>query len=90
MLSVKEQLLSLNIFIHFQKKLSEKMNTNANVEWLTPADDYICTLPADTQRIAREELREDYSNRNQSIKALREWILQNPRISNCRLGNNLF
>lgn len=62
------------------------MTTHDTREWVTPADEYICTLSEETQLIAKEELREDESTRKQALDSLREWILQNPRITNCRLG----
>lgn len=56
--------------------------------WLTQPNEYICELPEETQQIAKEELREDPSIRAQALVSLKDWILQNPRIANCRLGNN--
>lgn len=55
-------------------------------KWLTEPDEYVCTLPEETQRIAREELREDESTRTQALASMRHWIMNNPRIVNCRLG----
>ncbi|XP_018332619.1 alpha-tocopherol transfer protein-like [Agrilus planipennis] len=56
-------------------------------KWLTDPDEYICTLPEDTQKIAKEELGEDPNTRNKTIKAFRDWVVQNPRIINCRLDS---
>lgn len=56
-------------------------------KWLTEADEYVCTLSAETQEIARRELREDDSTREQSLDSLRTWIVKNPRIENCRLDS---
>ncbi|KAG5681629.1 hypothetical protein PVAND_011045 [Polypedilum vanderplanki] len=55
---------------------------------ITPIDDYICTLPLDTQKLAEEELRETETTRTQAIEALREWAQQNPRIKSLRLDAN--
>lgn len=60
--------------------------TSNNREWLTPADEYVCTLSEETQQIARDELREEEATRAQALASLREWIIQNPKITNCRLG----
>ncbi|CAG9864150.1 unnamed protein product [Phyllotreta striolata] len=54
-------------------------------KWVTDPDDYICTLSPETQKIAEEELREDDSSRRSALASMREWILQNPRIKNCRM-----
>ncbi|XP_017887877.1 alpha-tocopherol transfer protein-like [Ceratina calcarata] len=55
------------------------------VEWVTTEDDYECTLPEDTQKLAKEELREDKNTRDQALQQIRNWIKLNPRIQNCRL-----
>lgn len=56
-------------------------------KWVTEADDYVCDLKEETQSIAKEELREDRATRDSALASMREWILQNPKIANCRLGN---
>lgn len=56
-------------------------------KWLTEADEYVCTLSEETQQIAKEELREDKHTREQALNCVRDWIKNNPRILNCRLGN---
>lgn len=55
--------------------------------WVSDVDVYVCKLSADTQKIAKEELREDEDTRTQALASLRDWIKQNPRVANCRLGN---
>ena len=55
--------------------------------WVTKPDDYVCTLPLETQEIAKRELREDDSTRRQSLESMRNWIMKNPRIKNCRLDS---
>ncbi|XP_043286662.1 alpha-tocopherol transfer protein-like [Venturia canescens] len=55
------------------------------VEWVTQPDVYECPLSEDTQKLAKEELREDKSTRDQAIEQLRSWIKLNPRIKNSRL-----
>lgn len=55
-------------------------------KWVTEPDDYVCTLSEETQAIALEELHEDPKTRNQALASMREWVKQNPRIANCRLG----
>lgn len=59
-------------------------------EWVTEADEYVCTLSKETQEIAELELREDPKERNQALESLRQWIIENPKILNCRLGKTFF
>lgn len=56
-------------------------------KWLTEPDEYVCTLPPETQQIAKRELREDDFTRRQALEAMRNWIMKNPRIENCRLDS---
>lgn len=56
------------------------------VEWVTEPDVYECKLSEDTQKMAKEELREDKSTRDQAIEQLRNWIKLNPRIKSTRSG----
>lgn len=56
------------------------------VEWVTDADEYECTLSKETQKMAKDELREDKNTRDQALEQMRNWIKMNPRIQNCRLG----
>ncbi|KAL6442245.1 hypothetical protein ACFW04_002485 [Cataglyphis niger] len=56
------------------------------VEWVVDEDEYVCTLSEETQKIAKEELREDKNTRDQALEQMRNWIKMNPRIQNCRLG----
>lgn len=55
-------------------------------KWVTEEDDYICRLSEETQCIAKHELREDDHSRRTALESMREWIKQNPRIKNCRMG----
>lgn len=55
-------------------------------KWVTEPDEYVCTLSEETEVIAQEELREDPKSRAQALASMREWIKQNPRIANCRMG----
>lgn len=55
-------------------------------KWVTEADEYVCTLSEETQAIAKEELREDRCSRDSALASMRDWIIQNPKILNCRLG----
>ncbi|XP_050448224.1 alpha-tocopherol transfer protein-like [Cataglyphis hispanica] len=55
------------------------------VEWVVDEDEYVCTLSEETQKIAKEELREDKNTRDQALEQMRNWIKMNPRIQNCRL-----
>ncbi|XP_017770676.1 PREDICTED: alpha-tocopherol transfer protein-like [Nicrophorus vespilloides] len=57
----------------------------SSVKWVTEADEYECKLSEETQKIAKEELREDNNARVQALASMREWIIQNPKIINCRL-----
>ncbi|CAG9826419.1 unnamed protein product [Diabrotica balteata] len=52
---------------------------------LAEPDVYVCTLSPETQRIAKEELREDEHTRQTALASMREWIMQNPKIKLCRL-----
>lgn len=45
---------------------------------------YTCPLPADVQKVALDELREDENTRNQSLDQMREWITKHPNIKKCR------
>lgn len=53
---------------------------------ITPIDNYVFTLSDELKEMAENELRETSSNRDHALKAMREWIMTNPRISNIRLG----
>ncbi|XP_034947611.1 clavesin-2-like [Chelonus insularis] len=55
------------------------------IEWITEADDYQCPLSEETQKLAKEELREDKNTRDQALEQMRNWIKLNPRIENSRL-----
>ncbi|KAG7211217.1 hypothetical protein KM043_010533 [Ampulex compressa] len=54
-------------------------------KWVTEEDAYECPLSEETQKIAKEELREDKNTRDQALEQIRNWIKMNPRIQNCRL-----
>lgn len=54
---------------------------------ITPADDYICSLSEELIELAKTELRETKSIRDQSLKILRDWIQNNPRIVSIRLDS---
>lgn len=56
-------------------------------KWVTEPDEYVCTLSKETLAIAKEELREDETSRDSALASMREWIKQNPKIKNCRMGN---
>lgn len=73
---------------HCASELSPHIQINRMSErtWVTDPDEYVCTLSEDTQKLALEELREDPKGRDQALSSMREWIKQNPRILNCRLG----
>ncbi|XP_063987303.1 alpha-tocopherol transfer protein-like [Diachasmimorpha longicaudata] len=55
------------------------------IEWVTEADDYVCPLSEETQKIAKDELREDKNTRDQALEQMRNWIKLNARIENSRL-----
>lgn len=59
------------------------------VEWVTAEDEYECPLSEDTQKLAKEELREDKNTRDQALEQIRNWIKLNPRIENSRMGEVL-
>lgn len=58
-----------------------------STKWVTEPDEYVCTLSAETQEVAKRELREDDNVRRQALDTLRNWIVKNPRIENCRLDS---
>ena len=49
---------------------------------------YECTLSNELQQLAKDELRETEEVRQHAIKALRDWVLKNPRIEVTRLDAN--
>jgi len=51
--------------------------------------EYVCSLSPDTEKFAKQDLREDEATRNHGIKAMREWLEQNSDITNCRTGKSL-
>lgn len=59
-------------------------------EYVSEEDAYECPLSEETQKIAKEELREDKNTRDQALEQVRSWIKLNPRIENSRMGNFLF
>lgn len=59
-------------------------------DWITQPDDYVCTLSEETQMIAKDELREDEYTRQSALASMREWIMQNPKICNVRMGISYF
>lgn len=61
------------------------MKEDLKIEWVTVADDYKCKLSSETQKIAKNELREDKNTRDQALQQMRDWIKMNPRIENSRL-----
>jgi hypothetical protein len=54
---------------------------------VTPVDDYECNLSPELLEILEKELRETEETRNHGITALREWMMQNPRIIKTRLDS---
>ncbi|KAJ8950015.1 hypothetical protein NQ318_002426 [Aromia moschata] len=56
-------------------------------QWVTEPDEYVCPLSVETQVIAKEELREDENLRQTALASMREWIMQNPKIKNCRMDS---
>lgn len=54
---------------------------------ITPVDEYVCGLSDELKKLALEELRESDDVRNHSIKAMRDWIMDNPRIEKCRMDS---
>ncbi|KAG8224068.1 hypothetical protein J437_LFUL001145, partial [Ladona fulva] len=70
--------------------LSEPVNKQlkmsfSNFKAVTEEDKYVCKLPADVERVAKEELRETASMREQTLQQMRDWIRKNPRIVSCRM-----
>jgi hypothetical protein len=58
------------------------------VKSTTPVDEYKCPLDQELINIARDELRETEQIRVHAIRAIREWVMENPRIVKCRLDAN--
>lgn len=69
-------------------RLSNETKMGA-IEWAVDEDNYECTLSEETQKIAKDELREDKNTRDQALEQMRNWIKMNPRIENCRLGKTI-
>lgn len=63
------------------------MKEEIAIKWVTEADKYVCKLSKETQKLAKDELREDKNTRDQALQQMRDWIKMNPRIENSRLGN---
>lgn len=59
------------------------------VEWVADEDNYECTLSAETQKMAKDELRENKNTRDQALEQMRNWIKMNPRIQSSRLGETI-
>lgn len=55
-------------------------------EYVTEEDAYECSLSEETQKMAKDELREDKNTRDQALEQVRNWIKLNPRIENSRMG----
>lgn len=66
------------------------MSRRLSKRYLTPAEDYQCPLPAETQKIAEDELRETENARTQALDALRSWMEQSPKFMAVRMGKNNF
>ncbi|XP_073973868.1 clavesin-1-like [Rhodnius prolixus] len=49
---------------------------------------YSGPLSNETLQVAKNELREDDTTREQALQQLRDWILKNPRIISCRTDDN--
>lgn len=54
---------------------------------ITPVDHYVCNLSEDLIEMARNELNETDELRENSIKSIRDWVLNNPRIIKTRLDS---
>lgn len=50
---------------------------------------YNCPLSEETQRVAKEQLREDNDSRDHALQQMQEWVKRNPRIERCRTGTPL-
>ncbi|XP_057334759.1 alpha-tocopherol transfer protein-like [Microplitis mediator] len=61
------------------------MGFGEGIKWVTEPDNYVCKLSKETQEVAKEELREDESRRNTALEQMRDYIMRNERIENCRL-----
>lgn len=49
-------------------------------------EQYVCALDEETQKLAKEELREDEETRRYALPQMIDWIKKNPRIIQCRTG----
>ncbi|XP_055683182.1 clavesin-1-like [Lutzomyia longipalpis] len=55
---------------------------------LTPADDYVFQLNDDLKECAERELRETNAIRKSTLEAIRNWLIQHPKILSTRLDSN--
>lgn len=67
------------------KKLQEK-DLNGN----EPLVSELCKIQESLALIAKKELREDKSTKEQCLKQLKDWICQNRDIENCVTGKLFF
>ncbi|KAM3968841.1 LOW QUALITY PROTEIN: alpha-tocopherol transfer protein-like [Aphomia sociella] len=65
------------------------MSRRITKRYLTRADEYQC-LSAETQAMAREQLRETDNSRSQALNSLRSWMEQNPKFMAVRLDASFF
>ncbi|XP_052752424.1 alpha-tocopherol transfer protein-like [Galleria mellonella] len=64
------------------------MSRRLTKRYVTQADEYKCSLSAETQAIAQEQLRETENSRSQALAALRNWLEQNPKFMAIRLDSS--
>lgn len=63
-------------FIFFRNRVTEKI--------MKDIEQYVCALNEETQKLAKEELREDEETRRYALPQMIDWIKKNPRIIQCR------
>ncbi|KAK4872635.1 hypothetical protein RN001_014664 [Aquatica leii] len=76
---------TMQTFLHCLQSIRCVM---ADRTWLTNPDEYVCNLSEETQQLAKTELNEDKHCRDQALASMRHFIMQNPRIINCRMDSN--
>lgn len=57
---------------------------------ISTANAYVCHLSSELYKLAEDELRETKATRDNALKAMREWIATNPRITTVRLGMRVY
>jgi len=68
-------------------KFQGDFRTQYKAKSVTPVDEYVWTLGDDLKEIAERDFRETEELRNFALKAIRDWMLNNPRIIKSRFDS---